>query len=526
MRSKATGTLPSLGCASVLFALALILLAPAVYSTDHTDCANAVEEGVATASQEDFAKAFQLCKPLAEQRDADAQNKVGWMYLTGKGVPQDYAEALNWFQLAAEQGWGRSQMNLGYMYFNGQGVPQDYAEALKWYRMAADQGLAPAQSMLGLLYDQGKGVPQNNVEAAKWFHMAADQGFAPAQNLLGLLYDQGQGVPQDSAEAEKWYRMAADQGFADARLNLRLLFDEGLGGFPLKDFPGPGEPPRVVLVDSGEGEKSKLRYRFNAGSIHEMVMTMTMRMTDPQGRAMQMPGMRVAMVVEVLEANEDRARIYWSIPNDPDLVGTEGAPPELVAKLREDLRVMSSYRGEATVTSLGVTEVTEFQYGTVPPGLEQVLKSMNEMMSFSLFPIEPVGVGARWKILERQAGPPMAAYKLGSFELLQQRAGSSVTLGMTMELLIPKQAFVFPAPPLGVPVDTSADVAGIAQGDGEMTLHLDSPAQRARISIESVIRTTVRAGDEVNETVMNMVLLVEVEPRNLEANETPPGDGA
>ncbi len=95
MRSKATGTLPSLGCASVLFALALILLAPAAYSTDHTDCANAItKESVATASQEDFAKAFQLCKPLAEQGDADAQHKVGWMYSNAKGVPQDYAEAL------------------------------------------------------------------------------------------------------------------------------------------------------------------------------------------------------------------------------------------------------------------------------------------------------------------------------------------------------------------------------------------------------------------------------------------------
>ncbi len=67
MQSKATGTLPSLGCASVLFAIALILIAPAAYSTDHTDCANAVEESDATGSQEDFAKAFQLCRPLAEQ---------------------------------------------------------------------------------------------------------------------------------------------------------------------------------------------------------------------------------------------------------------------------------------------------------------------------------------------------------------------------------------------------------------------------------------------------------------------------
>ena len=523
MRSKATGTLPSLGCASVLFALALILLAPAAHSTDHTDCANAIsKEGVATASQEDFAKAFQLCKPLAEQGDADAQNRIGFTYFHGKGVPQDYAEALKWYRLAAEQGWARSQMNLGYMYFNGQGAPQDYAEALKWFQLAAEQGLAQAQLNLGLMYHDGNGAPQNFAEAAKWYRMAADQGLAPAQYRLGLLYDQGQGVPQDNAEAAKWYRMAADQGFADAKLNLRLLYDQGLGGFPLEDFPGVGEPPQVVLVDPGEGEKSELRYRFNAGSIHKMVMTMTMRMLGPQGRAIQMPGMRFAMVVEVLEANEDRARLYMSIPNDPDLVGTEGAPPERFAKLREDLRIMSSLRVEFTVTSLGVNEETEFQIGTVPPGLEQILKSMNEVMKLYLFPAEPVGVGARWKILERQAGPPLTLYHLTSLELLQ-RAGSSVTLGMKLEQIIPKQTMVLPDTPPEVTVDVSTEVAGTSQGDGELTLDLHSPAYRARISIEFVNRMTARAGDEVDETVMNMALLLEVEPRALEADETPPG---
>ena len=520
MRSKATGTLPRLGCASILFALALILLAPAAYSTDHTDCANAItKEGVATASQEDFANEFQLCKPLAEQGDADAQNKVGWAYFYGKGVPQDYAEALKWFQLAAEQGWAKSQMNLGYMYVNGQGVPQDYAEALKWFQLAAEQGLDQAQYVLGLMYQDGNGALQNFAEAAKWYRMAADQGLAPAQNLLGLLYDQGQGVPQDNAEAAKWYRMAADQGFADAKLNLGLLYDQGLGGFPLEDFPGVGEPPRVVLINPGKGEKSELRYRFNAGSIHEMVMTMTstMRMSSPF-RTMQMPGIRVAIAVEVLEANEDRARLYMTIPNDPDLVGTEGAPPEAFAKLRENLRVMSSLRVESTVTTLGVTEETEFQIGTVPPGLEQVLKSADQMMKLHLFPAEPVGVGARWKIFERQAGPPMTLYRLTSLELLQ-RAGSSVTLGMKMEQLIPKQTMVLPE----VTVDVSTEVAGITQGDGEMTLDLHSPAYRARISADSVFRTTFRDGDEVDEDVMNIALLVEIEPRAREADETPPG---
>jgi TPR repeat protein len=472
-----------------------------------------MKESVTTASQEDFAKAFQLCTPLAEQGDADAQHKVGWMYFNAKGVPQDYAKALKWYQLAAEQGWGRSQVNLGYMYINGQGVPQDYAEALKWYQLAAEQEFAEAQGNLGLMYHNGVGVPQNFAEAAKWYRMAADQGLARAQYLLGLLYDQGQGVPQDNAEAAKWYRMAADQGVADAQLNLRLLYGQVLGGFPLEDFPGVGEPPRVVLVDPGKGEKSELRFRFNAGSIHKMVMTMTMRMLGVQGRAMQMPGIRVAMVVEVLEANEDRARIYWSIPNDPDLVGTEGAPPELVAKLREDLRVMSSYRGESTVTSLGVTVEMQLEVDTENPGLEQFLEAMRQSMRQLTAPLpeEPVGVGARWKTLQRLTGP-VTLYQLTSFELLQ-RTGSSVTLGMKMEQLTPKQTMVLPETLPEVTFDISAEIAGIAQGDGEMTLDLHSPVPRSRTSIEIVIRTTVRDGDEVEETVMNMLLLVEVEPR-------------
>jgi hypothetical protein len=143
------------------------------------------------------------------------------------------------------------------------------------------------------------------------------------------------------------------------------------------------------------------------------------------------------------------------------------------------------------------------------------------MMKLYLFPAEPVGVGARWKILERQTGPPMTLYHLTILELLQ-RSGSSVTLRMKTEQIIPKQTMVLPETPPGV----TAEVVSSGQGDGEITLDLHSPAYRARISIENVNRMTVRAGVEVDETVMNMVLLVEIEPRTREANETPPGDGA
>ena len=39
----------------------------------------------------------------AEQGDASAQNRLGIMYKTGRGVPQDDAEAARWYRLAAKR---------------------------------------------------------------------------------------------------------------------------------------------------------------------------------------------------------------------------------------------------------------------------------------------------------------------------------------------------------------------------------------------------------------------------------------
>jgi TPR repeat protein len=86
-----------------------------------------------------------LVRMAAARGDAEAQNNLGVMYASGRGVPQDLAEAVRWYRRAAEQGHGYAQFNLGRMYLDGAGVPQDHAEAVKWYRMAVEQGQGHAQ---------------------------------------------------------------------------------------------------------------------------------------------------------------------------------------------------------------------------------------------------------------------------------------------------------------------------------------------------------------------------------------------
>jgi len=73
----------------------------------------------------------------AERGDPRAQAAIGFMYETGRGLPQDYMLAVAWYQRAAEQGYPRAQQLLGLMYDRGQGVAEDYVVAHKWLNLAA-----------------------------------------------------------------------------------------------------------------------------------------------------------------------------------------------------------------------------------------------------------------------------------------------------------------------------------------------------------------------------------------------------
>ena len=114
-------------------------------------------------------------RKAAEQGNAGAQNKLGFMYMRGEGLPEDDAQAVSWFRKAAEQGDVEAQHNLGGMYAMGIGVPEDYAQATNWYRKAAEQGDANEQVHVCLSYALGKGVPQDFVLAYAWCNLGASR---------------------------------------------------------------------------------------------------------------------------------------------------------------------------------------------------------------------------------------------------------------------------------------------------------------------------------------------------------------
>ncbi len=136
----------------------------------------------------DYAKAYKIWKPLAEQGDAGAQNNLGHLYLgDAQGVvPQDFAEAFKWYSKAAEQRHASAHFSIGMLHLLGLGVPRDEFEAFKWIRKSAEQGYEYAQYFLGNAYANGWGevIPQDDAEAIKWMRKAAVQGNLDAQRYL------------------------------------------------------------------------------------------------------------------------------------------------------------------------------------------------------------------------------------------------------------------------------------------------------------------------------------------------------
>jgi hypothetical protein len=79
----------------------------------------------------------------------------------------DYAGALKEFGVLSEQGNAVAQNLLGNMYATGKGVPENISEALKWYRRAARQGNPESQYHIGSLYAQGLLMPALRVSERK-----------------------------------------------------------------------------------------------------------------------------------------------------------------------------------------------------------------------------------------------------------------------------------------------------------------------------------------------------------------------
>jgi len=88
----------------------------------------------------------------------------------------DYKAALAEFVPLAEQGNAKAQCKLGYMHDNGKGLLENHTVALEWVTKSAVQGNGWCQNYLGLMYEKGRAVRRDIIKAYMWFNLADYNG--------------------------------------------------------------------------------------------------------------------------------------------------------------------------------------------------------------------------------------------------------------------------------------------------------------------------------------------------------------
>ena len=237
---------------------------------------------------QDLTKAFHYTQMAAEQGSADAQNKLAYLYINGRGMETNIKECFRWFLRSAESGHIDSMLMVGgFCYRFGYGVTGDIFKSMEWLTKAQQHGckdewlhesiesiehlcLLLKQEYIGALSSLNLATQHTNgarffgkdlylgyhiesrldnqsatlsdkekidstidsayeekavAELKAWAHL----GHAVAQNNLGRCYSFGHGVAQDYKKAVEWFTKSAEQGDASAQYNLGFCYGEGHG---------------------------------------------------------------------------------------------------------------------------------------------------------------------------------------------------------------------------------------------------------------------------------------------------------
>lgn len=252
-----------LACLLCCLVLPAAAQTPAPEGTANPALARQFAQGVAAYDAGNYARAFELWLPLAQNGDLAAQRNVAHMLRRGLGVETDLARALDFYRRSAEFGFVTAQVNLAAMLLAGEGTDPDPEEAALWFDRAARGGHPLAQYNLGVLYETGQGVEADMARAMGWYAAAAQGGSQPALDRLAELVMTLPGPGTDAPDAieagQETAPAPAPPGTAEA--------DESPDTEEAADASGPAEtagtaetaaprtPPGFAAVSPAQAER-------------------------------------------------------------------------------------------------------------------------------------------------------------------------------------------------------------------------------------------------------------------------------
>lgn len=167
-------------------------------------------------------------KTASNKGDVDAQNLLGYYYLTGtEGVSANHEMAFYLFMQSANQGNAIGEYYVGMCYLYGNGTKKDDQKAFEYIKKSAIQGNDDAQYWLGVAYEYGIGTSVDEKQAFKWYQKSAEQENPRGMFRVGHAYLFGWMTEADKGKALDYLFKAASKGDDEAQAYLGASFIVG-----------------------------------------------------------------------------------------------------------------------------------------------------------------------------------------------------------------------------------------------------------------------------------------------------------
>lgn len=271
------------------------------------------------------------------------------------------------------------------------------------------------------------------------------------------------------------------------------------------EAPTPQEKPaaakplpetKLELVEAGKEPRVELRYKFEAGRKHEMIMDMQMgmemTMNGTKTPAVNMPEIRtrVSLVEEkVLDNGNVRTK---ALIRDMAVVDEKSADPQMLASLKPELENVKNLEGWSEMTPRGF--IVGGEYKTPPdatPQLRQMVQQLQGNMKQLSFPLpeEAVGQGAKWRVSQVVQNSGMTIDQVSNCTLKSHKGDNA-----SLKCLIAQDAKVQTLSE-GLPAGTQGKLLSHkASGDSEIELDLTKLVPKSEGEIQAATEMAMTAG--------------------------------
>lgn len=181
---------------------------------------------------ETLAKAREMLSQMAEQNDAQAQWKLGYLSVNGLGGQKNIESGLAYLEKAAEKE-PTAQLVLAYLYHLGRLTElPDEQKAKYWFAKAAEV-IPKASIALGYIYEM---IDKNYPMALLAYERVREQESVLANYNIALIYEYGKGIEPNYFKATRYFILAAESGSAAAMFKLSHVYQNRGYTLTAKDY--------------------------------------------------------------------------------------------------------------------------------------------------------------------------------------------------------------------------------------------------------------------------------------------------